>query len=62
MKVIKLNFNASFTHTKNIKIIIGLLLALLFIIGFTLFKDKDTVITHQEANSLFTEDKIKKLD
>ena len=58
MKAIKPNFN---TNTKNLKIIIGLLLILLLLLLFSLFRDTDTIITHKQANLLFTKNKIKNL-
>ncbi len=61
MKVIRHSFNPSAVIAKNIKVIIGLLLLLLTILIFTLFKDTDTLLTHKQANTLFTQDKIQKV-
>jgi len=58
MKAIVPKFNI---NTKNIKIIIGLLLILLVLLLFSLFRNTDSTITHKQANTLFTQDKIKKL-
>jgi len=58
MKVTKPKFNI---NTNNIKIIIGLLLILLTLLLFSLFRDTDSIITHKQANTLFIKDKIKKL-
>jgi len=46
---------------KNMKIIVTLLVVLLGLLLFTLLRDTDTLITHKQANTLFTKDKIKKL-
>ena len=45
----------------NIKIIIGLLLILLLLLAFTTLRDTDKILTHSQANALFTENKIKKI-
>ena len=45
----------------NMKIIVTLLVVLLGLLLFTLLRDTDTLITHKQANTLFTKDKIKKL-
>ena len=60
MKAIKQTFSPTL-NKKNIKIIIGLLLSLLFILAFILLRNTDTLITHKQANALFTKDKIEKL-
>jgi ATP-dependent metalloprotease FtsH len=61
MKAIKPKFNSTFTNTKNIKIMAGLLVVLLLILFFTAFRDMDTSITHTQANALFNQDKIQKV-
>ncbi len=61
MKATKHNFNPSTVIAKNIKIIIVLLLFLLTILIFTMLRDTDTLLTHSQANTLFTQDKIKKV-
>ena len=53
MKAIKPNFK-----TSNIKVIMGLLIVLLLLLSFGLLRDTDTFITHDQANILYTEDKI----
>jgi ATP-dependent metalloprotease FtsH len=56
MKAIKPRFNPS-----NIKIILGLLVVLVILLSFAFFRDTDTLITHDQANSLYTENKIQKI-
>jgi len=60
MKVTKPKFKP-ILNTKNIKIIIGLLLLLVALLAFTTLRDKDKVLTHKQANTLFTQDKIQKV-
>jgi ATP-dependent metalloprotease FtsH len=50
-----------FNLNKNIKIIAGLLAVLVILIAFALLRDTDRLITHKQANALFTKDKIEKL-
>ena len=54
----KLQFRA---NSKNIKIIIGLLLLLLLLLAFIGLRDTDKLLTHKQANILFKQDKIEKL-
>ena len=61
MKATKLNFKSKTLNSKNIKIIIALLSVVLGLLLFTLLRDTDRLITHKQANSLFTKDKIQKL-
>lgn len=61
MKAIKRNFNHVSFNAKNIKVIAGLLLALLVLLVFTKFRDTDTLITHDQANALYTGNKIQKV-
>ena len=56
MKAIKPNFK-----TSNIKIITGLLVILLILLSFGILRDTDTLITHDQANTLYTENKIEKI-
>ena len=56
MKAIKPNFK-----TSNIRVIMGLLIVLLLLLSFGLLRDTDTFITHDQANILYTEDKIQKI-
>jgi ATP-dependent metalloprotease FtsH len=50
-----------FNLNKNIKIIAGLLAVLVILIAFALLRDTDRLITHKQANALFTKNKIEKL-
>jgi len=61
MKAIKQPFNIGGLNHKNIKIIIGLLATLMILLIFAIARDTDTLITHTQANTLFTEGKIEKL-
>lgn len=56
MKSIKPNFN-----TSNIRIITGLLVVLVILLSFGVLRDTDTLITHDQANILYTENKIQKI-
>ena len=48
-------------NAKNIKIIIILLIVLVGLLLFAIMRDNAILITHKQANTLFTEDKIKKI-
>jgi len=61
VKAIKQNFNYASFNAKNIKVIAGLLLALLLLLAFATLRDTDTLITHEQANMLYTENKIEKV-
>ncbi|WP_408997853.1 AAA family ATPase [Sulfurovum sp.] len=61
VKAIKRNFNYASFNAKNMKVIAGLLLALLALLAFATFRDADTLITHDQANTLYTENKIQKV-
>jgi ATP-dependent metalloprotease FtsH len=56
MKATKPKFN-----TLNIRIITGLLVVLIILLSFGVLRDTDTLITHDQANRLYTENKIKKI-
>jgi len=56
MKVIKPNFKPS-----NIRIITGLIVVLVVLLSFGVLRDTDTLITHDQANKLYTENKIQKV-
>ena len=56
MKAIKPNFKPS-----NIRIIAGLLIVLILLLSFAVLRDTDTLITHEQANKLYTENKIQKI-
>lgn len=61
MKAIKPKFNPSSLNPSNIKIILGLLAVLVLLLSFATLRDTDTLITHDQANALYTEDKIQKV-
>ena len=61
MKAIKPKFNPSAINPSNIKIILGLLVVLIILLLFATLRDTDTLITHDQANSLYTENKIQKV-
>jgi ATP-dependent metalloprotease FtsH len=48
-------------NAKNIKIIIGLLLFLITLLAFATLRDTDKLLTHKQANTLFSTDKIQKV-
>ena len=56
MKAIKPNFNAT-----NIKVITVLLVVLVLLLSFATLRDTDTLITHDQANKLYTENQIQKV-
>lgn len=47
--------------TSNVKIIAGLLFVLILLLSFAVLRDTDTFITHDQANKLYTENKIQKI-
>ncbi len=61
MKEQKLSFNASILNAKNIKVIVGLLIILVTLLTFATLRDTDTLITHKQANALYTKDQIQKV-
>jgi ATP-dependent metalloprotease FtsH len=61
MKAIKPKFNPLALNPSNVKIIMGLLVVLLILLSFATFRDTDTLITHDQANRLYTEGKIQKI-
>ncbi|HHD78789.1 MAG TPA: ATP-dependent metallopeptidase FtsH/Yme1/Tma family protein, partial [Epsilonproteobacteria bacterium] len=60
MKATKQKFKPAL-NTKNIKIIIGLLIVLVLLLSFAILRDTDPLLTHKQANTLFKQDKIQKL-
>lgn len=60
MQATKLKFKPVL-NKKNIKIIIGLLILLILLLTFATLRDTDPLLTHKQANTLFTKDKITKL-
>jgi len=61
MKAIKPNFNPAVLNAKNIKVIAGLLVVLVTLLAFATLRDTDALITHDQANALYTENKIQKV-
>ena len=61
MKATKQTFKSSMISNKNAKIIGGLLIVLVLLLIFGTLRDNDTLITHKQANVLYTKDKIEKL-
>ncbi len=61
MKETKRSFNPKALNSKNIKIIISLLVIFLGLLTFIVLRDTDPLITHTQANKLFTENKIEKI-
>ncbi len=61
MKAIKPKFDSSTLNPSNVKVIVGLLVLLVFLLSFAILRDTDTLITHDQANALYTENKIQKV-
>jgi cell division protease FtsH len=61
MQVTQQQFKAKILNRKNIKIILGLLVILLGLLFFAVMRDTDTLITHSQANALYSDDKIEKV-
>ncbi len=57
----KLNFKPRAINGKNIKIIISLLVVFVGLLAFGILRDSDQLITHKQANSLYSQDKIQKV-
>jgi len=57
----KLNFKPKLLNSNNIIIIVSLLVLFVALLAFGILRDTDKIITHKEANSLFTQDKIEKI-
>ena len=57
----KLNFKPKLLNSNNIIIIVSLLVVFVALLAFGILRDTDKIITHKEANSLFTQDKIEKI-
>ena len=60
MQAIKLKFK-HILNTKNLKIILALVVLLILLLTFANLRDKDPLLTHKQANTLFHKDKITKL-
>jgi len=61
MSEMKPRFKEKLSNIKNIKIIATLLLVLLALLFFAVMRDTDTLITHNQANALYSDDKIEKI-
>ena len=57
----KPNFKSTFLSSKKLQIILSLLLLIIVLLAYGMLRDSDNVITHKEANALFTQDKIEKI-
>ena len=57
----KLNFKPKVINSKNIKIIISLLIVFVGLLAFAILRDTDQLITHKQANTLYSQDKIQKV-
>jgi len=57
----KLNFKPRAINVKNIKIILSLLVVFVGLLAFAILRDNDQLITHKQANSLYSQDKIQKV-
>jgi len=56
----KQDFKTLFS-SKKLQIILLLLLLFFTLLAYGMFRDNDNIITHKQANKLFTEDKIEKI-
>ncbi len=61
MSVIQHKFKSTMINAKNIKIISILVLVLVALLFFTVMRDTDMLITHKQANALYSDNKIEKL-
>jgi ATP-dependent metalloprotease FtsH len=57
----KLDFKRKLLNSSNIIIIASLSVLFVALLAFGILRDTDKIITHKEANTLFTQDKIKKI-
>ncbi len=57
----ELNYKPKLLNGKNITIIVSLLVFFVVLLAFGILRDTDKIITHKEANTLFTQDKIEKV-
>ena len=55
------NFKPKTLNSKNIKIILSLLVVFVGLLAFAILRDTDDLITHKEANTLYSQDKIQKV-
>ena len=61
MSEMKPRFKEKLSNIKNIKIIATLLVLLLALLFFAVMRDTDTLITHNQANVLYSDNKIEKI-
>jgi ATP-dependent metalloprotease FtsH len=61
MAATKQNYKSKLLKPKNITIIAILLAVLIVLLTFGLLRDSDTLLTHEQANALYTDNKIEKL-
>ncbi len=61
MKATKQVFKVPVFQAKNIKVILTLLVLLVTLLAFAMLRDTDTLITHDQANSLYSKNKIEKV-
>lgn len=61
MQAIQPKFKSTILKKKNIKIILSLLVVLVGLLVFALLRDTDTLITHKQANALYSDDRIEKV-
>jgi len=55
------NFRSRLFDKKNLKIILTLSGLVVLLLAYTVLRDTDTVITHKQANVLYSKDRIKKV-
>jgi len=61
VKATKQNFRARLFDKKNLKIILSLSGLVILLLAYTALRDTDTLITHKQANVLYSKDRIKKV-
>jgi ATP-dependent metalloprotease FtsH len=57
----KRNFKPKTFNSKNIKIILSLLVVFVGLLSFGTLRDSDDLITHEQANTLYSQNKIQKV-
>jgi hypothetical protein len=55
------HFKPKGLNDKNLKIIISLAGVIVILLAFAFLRDTDDLISHKQANALYTKDKIEKL-
>ena len=55
------NFKSKIFNIKGAKIILALLSSVLILVAYSFLRDNDELITHKQANSLYTQDKIERI-